>query len=50
MSKGNPKIVVRVGESLLQQLQSAAEAAGCTISELVRTACTWYLVDLMQKK
>jgi predicted DNA-binding protein len=48
MSKGSPQIVVRVGDTMLQQLRSLATENGCSVAEIVRTAIRWYLVDLMQ--
>lgn len=50
MSKGSPQVVVRVGDTMLQQLRSLAADKGCSVAEIVRTAIRWYLVDLMQQK
>lgn len=44
-----PRITIRVGESMLQQLQTAAAEAHCSVGALVRTAITWYLINLHQK-
>lgn len=45
-----PRINVRVSAEMLQQIQSAAQEAGCSVGALVRTAIRWYLIELMQKK